>query len=1143
MQSTVAGLGQSYLSTVPAAYVVTSNLQSTVTGLGSSGYVSSIQLQSTVAGLGQTYFSTAALNPIVQSTVAGLGQSYLSTVPAAYVVTSNLQSTVIGLGSSGYVSSIQLVSTVEGLGSSGFVSSLSLQSTVAGLGQTYVSTIPATYVVTSNLQSTVTGLGSSGFVSSLSLQSTVAGLGQTYVSTIPVTYVVTSNLQSTVTGLGSSGYVSSIQLQSTVTGLGSSGYVSTTLNATQISSLTVSTLALSTFSLFTQGSNSIVITNSNSNLGNFVVSSMNLGINTTQPLYPLDVNGVANFSSISLGAGNISLLARGPSLAIGYQVGTYGLGSNTLALGYQAGFSNQGLAGTAVGMTAGAYSQGIYGVALGNAAGYSNQGLYGTAIGYQAGFVNQCNYAVGLGYQAGYSNQGSNAVAIGNTAGYVNQSTNSIAIGWQAGAGTTATSSIILNASGAALNTSTPGLFVSPVRFATGGSNIVSFNTVSSELYYSDTARLSTLTTSSMGVGTTTQLSILHVAKDVAYSNITSNTEPATYAQVQISQGNSSGTRLYLGSAFTLGTGVASVVQSSDYYSSADHGGNLLLNPFGGSVGVNCNVPTRALDVNGSINFSGALYSNGTLFTGGGGTPAGINSAGNIGINSASNASNALFVSGTQSNTGNLFIGGTTFLVASSNTGTLGVAGVTTLSNTSNTGTLGVAGVTTLSNTSNAGTLGVAGLTTLTNSSNTGTLGVAGVTTLSNTSNTGTLGVRGITTLSSNVGIFNGSPSAQLDILGGHISLGTGGSNMMAFQFNTGGYRHFITTRHDALASSTGNAIDFWLNNVITSGGSSTAGTGNLRMMSVTAAGLGINCNAPSKTLDVNGSVNVGPTTLAGSNTLFVSKDIAFSNITTNQNPFNYAQVAIGGNTTSARLYLGAAYTGSVGSGSIIQASDYFSSTDNGVALFLNPKGGSISICSSNYPLAQLDVQGGHTSGGTGGSNLIAFQYYEGGFRHFITSRHIGSTSNTGNAIDFWINNSVTGAGSSTAGTSNVRSMSVTAAGVGINTATPGYQLDVNGVIQGAVYYSTITVGGIATVTPNNFGIFYNITTSGTYTLAFSASQASSNIGKYVVFRNNSGVTLSLALTGVSGITSPVTLSNAQSATIMVATTTTYALF
>jgi hypothetical protein len=97
--------------------------------------------------------------------------------------------------------------------------------------------------------------------------------------------------------------------------------------------------------------------------------------------------------------------------------------------------------------------------------------------------------------------------------------------------------------------------------------------------------------------------------------------------------------------------------------------------------------------------------------------------------------------------------------------------------------------------------------------------------------------------------------------------------------------------------------------------------------------------------------------------------------------------------------------------------------------------------------------------------------------------------------------------------------------------------------MQAAMYYSSITVGGTTTVTPNNFGIFYNIMTNGTYTLAFSATQASSNIGKYVCFRNNSGSTLSLTLTGVSGITSPLTLSNAQSATFVVATTTTYALF
>jgi hypothetical protein len=136
--------------------------------------------------------------------------------------------------------------------------------------------------------------------------------------------------------------------------------------------------------------------------------------------------------------------------------------------------------------------------------------------------------------------------------------------------------------------------------------------------------------------------------------------------------------------------------------------------------------------------------------------------------------------------------------------------------------------------------------------------------------------------------------------------------------------------------------------------------------------------------------------------------------------------------------------------------------------------------------------------------------------------------------------NFVGGTNASPAGSSH---MAIVDGKVGIQNPAPSYTLDVNGAMQAAIYYSTISAGGTQTVTPNNFGIFYNITASGTFTLAFAASQAASNIGKYVCVRNNCGSTLSFTLTGVSGITSPVTLSNAQSATFVVATTTTYALF
>jgi hypothetical protein len=106
-----------------------------------------------------------------------------------------------------------------------------------------------------------------------------------------------------------------------------------------------------------------------------------------------------------------------------------------------------------------------------------------------------------------------------------------------------------------------------------------------------------------------------------------------------------------------------------------------------------------------------------------------------------------------------------------------------------------------------------------------------------------------------------------------------------------------------------------------------------------------------------------------------------------------------------------------------------------------------------------------------------------------------------------------------------------------------GFSLDVNGPSQSAVYYSTMTTGGTLTITPSNFGVFYNITTSGTYTIALAATQPSSNIGKYNVFRNNTTGALSIAITGGTGITSPVTCISQQSITFLVATTNSYALF
>ena len=85
-------LASSIVSTV-AGIAIGSNLTSTVRGLGSSGYVSSLSLISTTNFVSQSFSSFST----------GLGLADLS----------NFTSTVRGLGSAGYVSSLSLISTTN----------------------------------------------------------------------------------------------------------------------------------------------------------------------------------------------------------------------------------------------------------------------------------------------------------------------------------------------------------------------------------------------------------------------------------------------------------------------------------------------------------------------------------------------------------------------------------------------------------------------------------------------------------------------------------------------------------------------------------------------------------------------------------------------------------------------------------------------------------------------------------------------------------------------------------------------------------------------------------------------------------------------------------------------------------------------
>jgi hypothetical protein len=106
------------------------------------------------------------------------------------------------------------------------------------------------------------------------------------------------------------------------------------------------------------------------------------------------------------------------------------------------------------------------------------------------------------------------------------------------------------------------------------------------------------------------------------------------------------------------------------------------------------------------------------------------------------------------------------------------------------------------------------------------------------------------------LGANNANPLALIDIKGGHGNTGIGGQPLMAFQYwNEGGYRHWITTRHEGGPSVSGNSIDFWINNAAPETASSTPGTGNTRILSITGAGVGISNANPSAALDIVGNM------------------------------------------------------------------------------------------------------------------------------------------------------------------------------------------------------------------------------------------------------------------------------------------------
>jgi hypothetical protein len=96
------------------------------------------------------------------------------------------------------------------------------------------------------------------------------------------------------------------------------------------------------------------------------------------------------------------------------------------------------------------------------------------------------------------------------------------------------------------------------------------------------TTALSNVTAKGILTSTLSASRNIGIVADVPFASL-SGADLRTKAQLVISQATASG-YLYIANAYTGGSGSGSAIQSSDYYSSEDHGTTLFLNPLGGNV-------------------------------------------------------------------------------------------------------------------------------------------------------------------------------------------------------------------------------------------------------------------------------------------------------------------------------------------------------------------------------------------------------------------------------------------------------------------------------------------------------------------------------------------------------------------------------
>lgn len=308
------------------------------------------------------------------------------------------------------------------------------------------------------------------------------------------------------------------------------------------------------------------------------ITASNIGIANAQPAHTISIGdgtsdvSVHMFGNVDIQGSDSQVLIGSDTVSIGSNVGGTGaiaIGSNagvtqeihSIAIGHDVGVT-QDRGAISIGTESGRISQSANSIAIGTGAGDDTQGTNAIALGYLAGSVDQSDDAIAIGSGAGATSQGIESVAIGKNA---TSDEKSVSIGSDSGTGTQSVA----------------------VGYASGGGD------------YSVAV--------GSNAGATNQGS-----NAIAIGHLSGETEQHANTIVLNATGQALNTHA-IDSTYVKPIRYSQTTQAANLVASNLSSGELItstLSTLNGNVGIGIQVPTRELDISGSVGFTGLIYGN-----------------------------------------------------------------------------------------------------------------------------------------------------------------------------------------------------------------------------------------------------------------------------------------------------------------------------------------------------------------------------------------------------------------------------------------------------------------------------------------------------------------------------------------------------